>query len=130
MAAAQAVVNLKYIGQGPSGDKQVFAGNEPGPAAKTLYAYGTLVASSGTFCSETAATINFVDGTAGLLKVPAIVDVFVAGNSGDSAAALAGMGASPVWASAVGSQAFTLNHASITTTGATVTIGAIIAFSS
>lgn len=126
---AQAVINLKYIGQGPSGDKQVFAGNEPGPAAKTLYAYGTLVASSGTFVTETAAVVNFIDGTAGLLKVPTFVDVFVAGNSGDSAGAVTAMGGGALYPSGVGSQSFTLNHVNLTTTGATVTIGAIIAFS-
>lgn len=127
---AQAVVNLKYIGQGPSGSGQVFAGNDPGPASKTLYAYGTLVASSGTFCTETAATVNFIDGTATLPKIPTLVDVFVAGNSGDSAGAVAAMGAGTVWASGVSSTGFTMNHASIVTTAAVVTIGAIIAFSS
>ena len=211
---ANPVVTLSYIGNGPTGANQSIADQTSGPKAKTLYAYGTLVASSGTFCTTTAATVNFIDGVQGFGKtvvlscqsvdapvtylgtsnvafyhtvqaagqikvgdsitvagftnsannttgtvlyvitgaigisnssavaetnpaativsnkssIPAFVNVFVAGNSGDSAGAVAAIGV--ITPSSLSSTGCTLKYSSLTTTGATVTLGAIIAFSS
>jgi len=126
---AQAVVNLSYIGNGPSGSGQVIADQTSGPKSKTLYAYGTLVASSGTFVTETAAAVNFIDGTSTLASKPAFVNVFLAGSSGDSSGAAAAL-SSGMYPSALSNTGFTLNHANLTTTGAQATIGVIIGFSS
>lgn len=58
-------INLTYIGQpGTSaGGGQIIADQTSGPKAKTLYAYGNLVASSGTWYSYTGTVaVNFIDG--------------------------------------------------------------------
>jgi hypothetical protein len=208
---ANPVVNLSYIGNGPSGQGQVIAESTGGPKAKTLYAYGTVVASSSTFSTTTVATINWIDGIQSLSKIlvlpvqnivpngtanatiyspfadgsiiqgqsvtitgftnsvnngaftastvgsnyivisntsavtetnyaatlqqiqggtPVFVDVFVAGNANDSAAALAGVGAATMYPSGVSNTGFTLHYANVTTTAAAFTFGAIIGFSS
>lgn len=215
---ANPIVNLTYIGQpgASAAGGQVIADQTSGPKAKTLYAYGTLVASSSTFSTTTAATVNFIDGvqTFGVTSVlalqsvtapatingtantaiystvygvnkihvgdsvviagftnsgnngtftvtevtssgfyvvnsssvaetnpaatvsdtqnaiPAWVDVFYAGSNGDSAAAAAIMATATVAPTGVVATSFQLHYPSLATTGATVTIGAIIAFSS
>ena len=47
-------INLSYIGQGPSAGGQNIADQTSGPKAKTLYGYGALVATSGTWTSQTS----------------------------------------------------------------------------
>jgi hypothetical protein len=59
---ANPVINLSYIGVGPTAGNQFIADQTSGPKSKTLYAYGNLVAQSSTFTSTTVATINFIDG--------------------------------------------------------------------
>ena len=57
-------INLSYIGQPstPQGG-MVVADQTSGPKAKTLYAYGNLVASSGSWYSYTGTVaVNFIDG--------------------------------------------------------------------
>lgn len=66
---AHATVNLSYIGQGEAAGGQIVASVQSGPAAKTLYAYGTLTNGSSTFCTETTAGINFIDGVQSFSKV-------------------------------------------------------------
>ena len=61
---ASASINLKYVGQGPSGGGQIIADQTSGPKAKTLYAYGTLVSGS----NATTAPVNFIDGVQSLGK--------------------------------------------------------------
>lgn len=212
---AHSVVNLTYIGQ-PSNPAsgQAIADQTSGPKAKTLYAVGTIVNGSSTFSTETATTVNFIDGvqtfgrvsvlqfqsvtapatingTANTavyssvgpdINVPVGVSITFAGfaNSGNngtftvtavnstsisvvnsssvaetnpSATGTYTVGGIPVWVdvfyagastdssttatasnnfypSNIVGTGFQLNHNSFTTTGVTVTFGAIIAFSS
>lgn len=209
---AHSVVNLSYIGQpsSPAGG-QIVADQTSGPKARSLYAYGTIVNGSSTFCTETSTTVNFIDGVQAFGKtfvlpinkvaidattntyadyytvggalqarvgdsvtvagcstsanngtftveavsssyivlnnssavaetevgatavdnqtnIPVFVDVFYAGNSNDSSTTATA--SSSFWPSDVTATGFNLFHNSFTTTGVTVTFGAIIAFSS
>jgi hypothetical protein len=206
-------ISLSYIGQGPSAGGQNIADQTSGPKAKTLYGYGALVATSGTWASPTSCPINWIDGVQSLGKVvvlqlqsvdvtdgtyttyhstgpdssvpvgttvtiagfstganngsfvvhavtsstivvvsaagvaeinpaatctftvggvPTFVNLFYAGSNGDSATAAASFatGANIIVPSAVSSTGCTANYKSLATSGVSVTIGAIIAFSS
>jgi hypothetical protein len=122
---ASAAVNLSYIGNGPSASNQVLSDGTPGPKSKTLYGYGTIVSGS----DATTVQINFIDGTSVLKSVPAFVNVFRAGNSGDSAAAgvLSTLQLVP---SAVDNAKFVINYPTVTTSGVTLSFGVVIGFSS
>lgn len=61
---ASAAINLKYVGNGPSGGSQTISDITGGPKAKTLYGYGTLVSGS----DATTAPVNFIDGVQKLGK--------------------------------------------------------------
>lgn len=65
---ANPVINLSYIGLGPTGSGQSIADQTSGPKSKMLFGYGTLTVSSGTFCTTTVAAVNWIDGTASLGK--------------------------------------------------------------
>lgn len=81
--------------------------------------------------SAVAETNPAATGSVSVGGVPVFVDVFVAGNSADTAAAVAAALASPgIFASAVSNTGFTLNYSAFATTAQTVHFGAVIAFSS
>lgn len=81
--------------------------------------------------SAVAETNPAATGSVSVGGVPVFVDVFVAGNSADTAAAVAAALASPgIFASAVSNTGFTLNFSAFATTAQTVHFGAVIAFSS
>lgn len=64
--------------------------------------------------------------------IPAFVNVFLSPGGIDSAAAVLLIGAKPMYASAITAKGFTLNYATITTSGtagAPITFGCVIAFS-
>lgn len=81
--------------------------------------------------SAVAETNPAATGSVSIGGVPVFVDVFVAGNSADTAAAVSAALASPgIFASAVTNTGFTINFSAFATTAQTVHFGAIIAFSS
>jgi len=120
-------LNLSYIGNGPTASGQIISDGTPGVRSKTLYAYG-VAANGNTTTGANAAPVGFIDGTSTLPKVPTSVQVFVAGNSADTAAVLAA--ANPIWASTITNTGFILNWTALATTAQTFTFGAVIAFSS
>ena len=126
---AAPVINLSYVGNGPTATGQVISDGTPGPKSKTLYAYGNLVVSSGTWCTTTSYTVNFIDGSSTLTKIPVFVDVFIAGSSGDSTAAATTLTAEGLFPVSVSATGFTLTTPSLVTTAASVMLGFIIAFS-
>lgn len=127
--AASAAVNLSYIGNGPTASNQVISDGTPGAKGKSLYAYGTIVSGS----DATGVVVNFIDGTSVLKAVPVWVNLFYAGNSADSstAAALFAAGTNKLSLAKVnGASTFTVNYPTVTTSGVTISFGAVIAFSS
>jgi hypothetical protein len=126
---ASAAVNLSYIGQGPSASGQIIADSTSGPKAKTLYGYGTIVSGS----DAVSVVVNFIDGTSTLAKTPVWVNLFYAGNSSDSstAAALFQSGTNKLSLGAIsGASSFVVNYPTVTTSGVSISFGAVIAFSS
>lgn len=105
-------------------------------AANNVTATVNVVTSTGfyvTNASSVAETNGAATASVTVGGVPTLVNVFVSPSSIDSAAALLLIGAKPLYASAITSKGFTLNYATITTSGtaaAPITFGAVIAFSS
>jgi len=93
-----------------------------GVTSSAIYVYNANYAS---VTAETNPAATLTDTTGG---VPIAVNVFVSGNSADTAAVLAA--ANPVWASTVTSTGFILNWTALTTTAQTFHFGAVIEFSS
>src|ERR1035437_3458622 len=69
-------------------------------------------------------------GTYTIGGIPVSVSLFIAGTSTDSAAAVILAAAKPLYATALSATGFTINFSTLTTSGATVTYGAVIVFGS
>lgn len=78
--------------------------------------------------SSAVAETNSGQGVVTQTAIPIFVDVFLSGNSGDTAGDLA-VASGALFASAVSATGFTLNWAALATTARTLHFGAIIAFS-
>jgi hypothetical protein len=135
-ASYQGTANQAYyasvqgVGQLQVGQSITFAGfsNSGNNTTATI----NYVTGSGVYVtnsSSVAETNPAATGTVQVSSVPIFVDVFISGNSADTAGDLA-VAAAAFYPSSLSSTGFTLNWAALATTARTIHFGAIIGFSS